>query len=372
MKKLLSVLVALTLVATVLAGCAGGGSDTIKFGMLGAQSGEIAIYGIAVRDGAQLAIDEINEAGGINGKQIELVPYDSEGDPTKALNLFNRLVDQDKIDALIGPTFSGESLTVGPVADEKKIPMLTPTATNVDVTKGLEFVQRACYLDPYQGAIVAQFASENLGATKAVIFKNVGNDYAVGLADAFEAAFAGEVVSVEGYTNEDADFKAIITKIAALEPDVIFIPDYSQMTGLIATQIKEAGLEATLLGGDGWDGAQKDYADAVEGHYFANHYVATDEKAVVQDFVKGYEAKYGETPNALAALAYDAAKMMAAAIEEAGTTDGEKVQEVLAGASHDGVTGTIVFDEEGDALNKEIVIIKVVGGELTLETKISK
>ena len=372
MKKLLTLLLTLTMVVSLFAGCGNGGDDdVIKFGSLGALSGDYAIYGMAVKNGAQLAIDEINEAGGIDGKTVELVSYDSEGDPTKALQLFNRLVDQDGIKALLGGTFSGESITIGPEAEEKQLPMLSPTATNAAVTPGLEYVYRACFIDPYQGRVAAKFAQENLGAKKAVIFRNVAQDYAVGLADNFAQAFTGEIVADEGYTDEDQDFKAIITKIRDLEPDVIFIPDYSKMVGLIATQLREEGIEAPLLGGDGWDGVQVDYAEVIEGNYFTNHYSTTDESPAVQDFISKYTEVYGEVPNALAALAYDAAFIMAAAFEAAGSTEGPAVIAELAKTGYTGVTGFTAFDADGNTAGKEAVIIKIVDGELTMETKMS-
>lgn len=372
MKKLVSLLLVVAMATLMLAGCGKKDDGVIKFGMLGPQTGDYAVYGIAVRDGAQLAIDEINKAGGVNGQQIELVAYDSEGDPTKALSLFNRLVDSDKIDALLGGTFSGESLTVGPVANEKQIPMLSPTATNADVTLDKEYVFRACFIDPYQGKVAAKFATDNLGATKAVIFRNVSNDYAMGLADNFAAAFTGEIVADEGYTNEDNDFKAIITKIADLNPDVIFVPDYKNMVGLIASQLKDAGVDAPLLGGDGWDGVQVEYPDVMEGHYFTNHYATDDEAEVIQTFITKYKEAYGEVPNALAALAYDAAYIMAKAIEKAESTEGPAIKDALSTIKYDGVTGHTEFDAQGDTYQKEAVIIKITGGELKFETKMSE
>jgi len=293
MKKILSLLLVLTMAVSLFTGCSGKDDSVIKFGTLGALSGDYAIYGVAVKNGAQLAVDEINAAGGINVKDLELIAYDSEGEPTKALQLFNRLVDQDGIDAFLGGTFSGESITIGPEANDKQIPMLTPTATNEAVTPGLEYVYRTCFVDSYQGRIAAKFASDNLGATKAVVFRNVGQDYAMGLADNFVAAFPGEIVADEGYTDEDQDFKAIITKIKDLNPDVIFIPDYAKMVGLIGSQLKDAGIEAPMLGGDGWDGVQKDYGEVMSGNYFTNHYSGTDESPIVQDFIIKYKEYYG-------------------------------------------------------------------------------
>lgn len=405
MKKLLSLLLVLSLAISLFAGCAkkdtttetatsttetattdtattdtattetttdtAATADVVKVGMLTPTSGDLAPYGIAVQNAAEMAVKEINDAGGINGATLELVVYDNEGDPTKSINLFNKLVEEDGICALVGPVISSTSLVVGPLANDAQIPMLSPTATNADVTIGLDYVFRACYIDPYQGRVVAKFASENLGAQKAVIFRNVSNDYSIGLADAFSEAFTGEIVADEGYTGEDNDFKAIISKIASLNPDVIFIPDYFNTVGLIAKQLNEAGVTATLLGGDGWDGIQGDYAAEVEGDFFANHYATTDESPLVQNFIKSYQENFNEVPNALAALSYDATKVMAAAIAKAGSTEGPKILEALKATDMDAVCGQIKFDENGDTI-KAVSIIKIENGQLVLEAKVSE
>lgn len=379
MKKIVSLILVLLLTTAMFAGCkkdeevsgsGNGNGEPIKIGMVTPLSGDLAQYGQAVLNAAQLAIKAVNEKGGINGSTVELVYYDNEADQTKSLNLFNRLVDQDKIVALIGPVISGTSLVVAPEANDKKIPMITPTGTNTDITVGYDYVFRACYIDPYQGKMVAKFANEKLSAKTAVIFRNVSSDYSMGLADAFAAGFTGEVVADEGYTQEDSDFNAIITKIKDLNPDVIFIPDYFNKAGLVAKQLKEAGVTATLLGGDGWDGIQIDYADVATGGYFANHYATDDESAVVQDFIKAYEEEYKETPNALGALSYDATNVMLAAIEKAKSTDAAAIIEAIKATDADAVCGHITFDENGDPI-KDISIITVKDGQLTLETKIS-
>lgn len=401
MKKLLAMLLALVMVMS-LAACGGAeeapkekpaateekGTDdaassedeapaevaeaaVVKLGLLAPTSGDLAVYGQAVLNAASMAVAEINAAGGIDGATLELVHYDNEGDPTKSMNLFNKLVDEDEIVALVGPVISGTSLVVGPLADEAGIPMLSPTATNPDVTPGLDYVFRACYIDPYQGRVVAKFAQENLEAQSAVIFRNVSNDYSIGLADAFETAFSGELLADEGYTAEDNDFKAIISKIADLNPDVIFIPDYYNTVGLIAKQLNEAGVEATLLGGDGWDAIQQDYADEVDGDYFANHYATTDESPIVQNFISAYEGQFGEVPNALGALAYDATKVMASAIDGADSTDGAAILEALKMTDQDAVCGRITFDEDGNTI-KAIAMITIKDGALELAAKVSE
>ena len=393
MKKLLSTILTLMLVTSMFAACGAGEAEpaaettkaaaekteaameemaaTVKIGLLAPTSGDLAVYGQAVYNASMMAVEELNAAGGIDGATIELVHYDNEGDPTKTMNLFNKLVDEDKIVALVGPVISGTSLVVGPLAEEAGIPMLSPTATNPDVTPGLDFVFRACYIDPYQGRVVAKFAQENLDAKTAIIFRNVSNDYSIGLADAFEAAFTGDLLADEGYTAEDNDFKAIISKISDMDPDVIFIPDYFNTVGLIAKQLNEAGVDATLLGGDGWDSIQNDYAAEVEGDFFANHYATSDESPIVQNFISEYETQFGETPNALGALAYDATKVMVAAITKAGSTDGAAIRDALAATEMDAVCGKITFDADGNTV-KAIAMITIKDGELMLEAKVSE
>lgn len=350
-------------------------TETIKIGLIVPKTGQVAQYGIAVENAAILAFNEINAAGGIDGRQIEFISYDNKADATESINVFNRLVENDKVVAIVGPVISSTSLAVAPLAEEMKIPMISPTATNLAVTPDYEYVFRACYIDPYQGSTVAKFATENLSAKKAAILYNSGDDYSTGLAEAFKAKFeadGGEIVNYEGYTADDKDFKAILTGVKENAPDVIFLPDYYNTVGLIATQVKELGIEATLLGGDGWDDVQKEYADVVEGSFFANHFAADDPAPIVQDFITAYKAAYnGETPNALGALGYDAAKIMCAAIDAADSTDPEKILAALKATDLDAVAGRVKFDENGDPM-KQISMIKVTGGVLKLEAKVGE
>ncbi len=373
MKKVLALVLALSMLVTVLASCTK--DDSIKLGLIVPKTGQVAQYGIAVENAVILAVNEVNAAGGIDGKQIKLISYDNKADATESVNVFNKLADSDKVVAVVGPVISSTSLAVGTIAEEKKIPMISPTATNLAVTVGLEYVFRACFIDPYQGGTVAKFASENLGASKAAILYNSGDDYSTGLAEAFKAQFesaGGTITNYEGYTADDKDFKAVLTKIKENSPEVLFIPDYYNTVGLIGGQVKEVGIDAIMLGGDGWDDVQKEYGDVMEGSYFANHYSTADPDPIVQNFIAAYKKAYnGETPNALAALGYDAAKIMLAAIAAADGTKGEQILAALKATDIDAVAGHVKFDENGDPL-KAISIIKVEGGELKLETKVGE
>ncbi|OJV64320.1 MAG: amino acid-binding protein [Clostridiales bacterium 38-18] len=374
MKKSLALLMAMVMILSLaLAGCAKSDADSvIKLGVIGPMTGDYSMYGTAVAEGAKLAAKEINAAGGVNGATIDIIAYDSKGDKTEAVNAYNRLRDQDGIKGLIGGTFSGETLAIKEIAVGDNMPVLTPTATHSDVTLNAPNVFRACYTDPYQGATAAKFATEQLGAKTAAVLYNIEDAYSDGLANAFNTKFAelGTITDFEGYTTKDADFKAVLTKIADKDPDVIFLPDYTAKVGVILSQIKELGIDVIAIGGDGWDGIEADYADVAEGHYFANHYAKTDSAQIVQDFIAAYEKEYGKTPSALAALGYDSTYIMAQAMEKAKSTEAQKVVDALAKTDGDYVTGHITFDANGDPV-KSISIIQIVNGEHKLAAKVS-
>lgn len=372
-RKLSLVLVAVLILTVVLAGCSGGskGTEVIKIGVIGPMTGDNSMYGTSVREGAMLAAKEINAAGGVDGKKVEIIAYDSKGDKTEAVNAYNRLRDQDGIVALVGATFSGETLSIKEIAIGDNMPMLTPTATHKDVTLNASNIFRACYTDPYQGSTAAVFAMENLGAKKAAVLYNIEDPYSEGLAIAFRDKFssAGTVTNYEGYTAKDADFRAVLTKIAAQDPEVIFLPDYIAKIGVILSQIRELGLDMIPISGDGSDGIEGDYADVAEGMYYANHYSKSDESKLVQNFISNYDKEYGVQPNALAALGYDATFIMLQAIDRAGSFDPDKIIAELSKTDEDYVTGHITFDKNGEPL-KSISVIKVSGGKQVLVDKV--
>lgn len=377
MKNIMAIAVSFMMSMSVV-GCGGthvvdSESDTIKIGLLTPKTGKVAQYGINVENAAKLAIDEVNAAGGIDGKQVELIAYDNKGDATESINLFKRLVDNDKVVAVVGPVISSTALAVAPLAEEKGIPVITPTATNVDITLDSAYMFRACFTDPYQGGIMSKFAAENLEAKTAAILYNSGDDYSTGLAEAFKENFeaaGGSITDYEAYTEDEKDFKAVLTNIKANAPDVLYVPDYYNTVGLIAEQVKQVGLEVTMLGADGWDDVQKDYGSVTEGYYFTNHYAADDTDEIVQNFVKSYQDSYeGNTPNALGALGYDAAKIMCAAIDKADSTEGEAIVKALNETDMDCVAGHVTFDENGDP-EKSVTILTIKDGKLVFETKV--
>lgn len=369
MKKLLLAVLTFAF-ALSLAAC--GDSGAIKLGVIGPLTGEYKQYGLAVERGAELAVAEINAAGGVLGKDLEVIAYDSKGDATEGVQAYNRLVEQDGITGLIGGTFSGVTLAVKDLAVQDGVPVLTPTATHPDVTADAENVFRACYTDSYQGQVAAVFAADTLESTNAAVLFNRDDAYSEGLANAFMDEYDARELDYTAFEfgKDDDDYSALLTNIKAGTYDVVFLPAYTSEVGKVLTQAKAAGLTVPFIGGDGWDGIEAEYADVAEGFYFANHYAKSDEAQVVQDFVANYEAEYGETPSALAALAYDAVYAMAAAIEDAGTTDYADVVAALSDLNYtDAVTGSITFDDQGDPI-KSITIIKLVNGEHVVETKV--
>ncbi len=373
MKKTALVLV-LLLCLTALSGCGGAAeeSSVIKIGTIAPTTGQVAVYGQAVDNAVRLAVKDKNAAGGLLEKEIELIGYDNKGDITESVNAFNRLVDNDGIDVFIGAVISSTTLTLAPLAVETEIPMISATATNLEITPVGDNIFRACFIDPYQGIVLAQFAAEELQAKTVGILFNTADDYSTGLADAFKAEFeaaGGTITNFEGYTGgSDKDFKSLLTKVKAEAPDVLFLPDYYNTVALIAEQAKEVGVESTLIGGDGWDGVLGVTTEAVEGAYYAAHFAKDDPAENVQAFIAAFKEETGEMPNSFSALGYDAAMIMMEAVETAGSTDSAAVVEALKATSYNGVTGHIEFDADGNPV-KSISIIQVKDGVDTLYGK---
>ena len=352
-------------------------AETIKIGAIGPLTGSVAIYGISATNGLKLAVDEINANGGILGKQIELNLLDEKGDSTEAVNAYNKLVDWGMV-ALIGDITSKPSVAVAEVAAQDGIPMITPTGTQLNITEAGSNIFRVCFTDPYQGEVLAKFTKDKLAAKTVAIMSNNSSDYSDGVANAFakEAEAQGiQIVAREGYSDGDKDFKAQLTKIAQQNPDVLFVPDYYEQDGLIAIQAREVGIKSVIVGPDGWDGVVKtvdpsSYA-AIEDVFFANHYSTKDSSEKVQNFIKNYKEKYNDEPSAFSALSYDAAYILKAAIEKAGTTDKEAVAKAIKELEFDGITGHLTFDEKNNPV-KSITIIKIVNGDYTFDSVVSK
>ncbi len=371
MKKLALLFLVLSFGLTL--GACNAADDTVKFGVIGPLTGDYSMYGLAVENGAKLAAAEINAAGGVLGKELEIIAYDSKGDPVEGVNAYNRLIQEDEVDAIVGGTFSGVTLAFKDLAVADGVPVLSPTATHPDVTLDADNIFRACYTDSYQGTVAAVFAMENLEADKAAIYYNVDDAYSEGLAMAFKDAYvaAGKTVDEYTFTAGTDDYSATLTTIKNGGYDAVFVPAYVAEVGAILTQADSLDFgDTAFIGGDGWDGIEADYAAVAEGYYFGNHYAKTDPAENVQAFVTNYEETYGESPNALAALGYDAVYAMAAAMEAAESTDFADVVAALATLEYnDAVTGAIKFDENGDPV-KAITIIQVVNGEHVVVEKV--
>ncbi len=349
----------------------------IRIGGVAPLTGAAATYGASTRNGTILAFQEANDAGGIDiGGENYLISYifeDDQGSPEVAANAFRKLIDQDEVSAILGSVMSSCTLAGAPIAQDAGVPVISPTSTAVQVTRTGDYIFRSCFLDPFQGAVVATFSYDDLNAkTAAVIFDNA-NDYTKGLAEAFRESFeklGGKVVAYESFTGESTtvDFSAQLTKIKSANPDVIFLDAYYSAAALMAKQARGLGITVPFVGADGWDSAEftKLGGEAVEGGHFANHYSPEDPRPIVQNFVKKYTETYGATPDALATLAYDAALILIDSLQRAGSTDGSAIRDAIAATNLETVSGVITFDEYGDPI-KKAAIIKVENGEFVFQ-----
>jgi len=349
----------------------------IKIGGVACLTGAAATYGISTKNACILVFEAVNAEGGVDiGGTKYLINYifeDDQGSPEAAANAFRKLIDQDEVVAILGSVMSSCTLAGAPIAQDVGIPTISPTSTAVQVTRTGDYIFRSCFLDPFQGAVVASFARNDLKAkTAAVIFDNA-NDYTKGLAEAFRESFVkigGEVVAFESFTDESktVDFSAQLTNIKSANPDVIFLDSYYSAAALEAKQARALGITATFLGADGWDSAEftKLGGEAVEGGYFCNHYSPADPRPLVQNFVKKYKEVYGETPDALATLAYDAALILIDSLNRAGSTDGAAIRDAIAATNLECVSGVITFDGWGDP-QKSAVVNKVENGKFVFQ-----
>lgn len=351
---------------------AGGGApapagDTILIGHYGSLTGSEATFGQSTDHGIKLAVEEINAAGGINGKKVELKTYDDQGKSQEAGTAVTRLITEDKVAAVLGEVASSLSLAGGRVAQQYGVPMITPSSTNPQVTQIGDMVFRVCFLDPFQGWVEAKFARESLKANKAAILYDQTQAYSKGLKDYFRKAFeglGGTITTEQAYSGGDQDFSAQLTTIRQTKPDVLFVPGYYTDAGNISIQVRKLGITVPMLGGDGWDSTQLAAIgkDAIEGSYFSNHYSFQEARPEVKNFVDKYKAEFGVIPDGLAALGYDAAHLLFDAMKRAPSLDGKTLAASIAATKgFHGVTGTISMDEHRDA-RKSAVIVQVKGG----------
>ena len=363
--KLFRTLIVLSIAALTIF-CAGGGNK-IKLGLIAPLTGDVKTFGESTRNGYQLAVDEANAAGGVNGKLIDPKIADDKNDPTECANAGSKLINQDGVKLIVGSVASKCSNPLSDLCQSSKVVMISTASTNPLVTvtdKGVrkDYVFRACFIDPFQGAVGARFALDNLKAKTAAVLYDVGNDYSKGLAEYFKTTFTqggGTIVLYKSYAKDDVDFSSLLTDVKQANPEVLFLPDYYQKVGLIAMKAHELGIPAKLLGGDGWDSPDmvKIAGDAINGGYFTNHFSPDDQRPEVQDFVKKYKTKYGAAPDALATLAYDATRIMLEAIRRAGTDKPDAVRDAMAKITDfPTVSGKISFDKNGNPLKSAVVL----------------
>ncbi len=357
------------LVGLVLLAACKKNDQSLTIGEYASLTGTTATFGQSMNEGIQLALEEVNQSGGLLGKKVEVIVEDDQSKPEEAKTAVLKLLKQNQVSALLGEVASSRSLAAAPEAQKSKVPMISPASTNPKVTQVGDYIFRACFVDTFQGSSMARFAYNDLGLRKVAILYDIKNDYSVGLVEFFEKTFkelGGEIVAKQSYSEGDIEFRAQLTDLKAANPQAIYVPGYYTEVGLIARQARDLGITVPLMGGDGWDSPKtiEIGGTAVEGSYFSNHYSADDPSPVVQDFIKKYQAKYKKVPDAMAVLGYDAAKILFDAIKRAGSADGAKIRDAIAATKDlQGVSGTITMDADRNA-KKKIVILKIEGGKV--------
>jgi branched-chain amino acid transport system substrate-binding protein len=342
----------------------------ILVGMYGSLTGDGASFGQSSVEGAQLAVEEVNNAGGLlGGRRIRLLVEDDQSRPEEASNAVTKLITQDKVVAVLGEVASRRTLAAAPVAQKFQIPMITPASTNERVTQVGDYIFRVCFIDPFQGEVLAKFAYNDLKARRAAVLKDIQQDYSVGLTDSIQRTFTmlgGQVLDPVSYSSGDADFRAILTQVRAQKPDAIFATGYYPEAAIIVRQARELGMTMPILGGDGWVGdALKNGREALKNTFISNHYSGDNPDPLVQNFRKAYRAKFNRDPDSIAALGYDAAKVLADSISRTGSTDGARLRAAIAAADVAGVTGRLKMNASRN-VDKPAVIeeLQFVNGDV--------
>ena len=341
------------------------GAETIKVGLIAPLTGPIATFGQSVEKGVRMAVDEINAKGGVLGMKIELLVEDNQAKAEESANIARKFIEQDKVVAILGPVISSNTLAAAPIAQQSKVPLLTPTATNPRVTQVGNYIFRVCFVDDFQGTVMARFAKTGLGkrvSTAAILYEKT-SDYSIGLAKYFKETFTkigGKIVAEESFSSGDQDFSAQLTKIKGKNPDVLYVPSYYDTAGLIIKQARELGINVPILGGDGFDSPQLVQLAGKENLkdcYFSGHFFAGSSAPQVKTFVANFKKRYNQVPDMLAALGYDAAYMLADAIKKAGKVDRDAIRDALANTKNlKLVTGTITLDENRNPQKSAVII----------------
>jgi len=366
-KSFVLFVVALCAVSLVLS-CKKKESDSVSIGAIFPLSGAVAFYGTESRDGALLALEQTNAAGGLLGKKLALLSEDDEGDATKAVNALTKLTTRDKVSIILGSSTSGPTQAMAPIAQSSKVVLITPSGTNINVTKPGDFIFRTCFIDPFQGVVGADFAYDILNSRRAAILYDAGADYNTGLAESFRNQFkarGGQVVADEAYQSGDVDFNAQVTRIRAANPDVVFLPNYYNDVSLQAKQLRAQGITCALVGGDGWDGLTDNAGDEILNGFWSSNFASdtTDPRGVA--FVKAFEARFNRPASQFGALGYDTMMLIIDAIKAAGSFDSTAVKTALAKTNGSYVTGNIRYDSDRNPI-KGATILEIVrqGGKL--------
>ena len=343
----------------------------IKIGAVSCLTGSLSTFGVSSIQGAKLAVEEINSGGGILGQQIELIVEDNQSKTGESATIARKLIGQDQVIAILGDLTSSSTMEIAPLAQEAKVPLLTPSATNVAITKAGDYIFRSCFIDPFTGQMMAKFALDHLKAKRAVILTDVKQDYSVGLTEAIRQYFTanrGQVVKEISFSSGDTDFRAQLATMRSVRPNVIFLPAYYTEAALILRQAKQLGVTTPFVGSEGWDCPTliQVAGKSAEGSFYTDHFSVSDPAPAVRKFVHSYEAKYHVAPDALAALWYDGATIVCEAIQRASSTDGAKVRDALASTKNfEGVTGRISIDENRNA-SKPGVVLTVENGQVKM------
>lgn len=383
-KKITAILLACIMILTIgMTGCAkpaettATASDTIKVGWMGSLTGDQAVWGQCEFDTVKMMFEEINAKGGVLGKKLEAIGYDTKGDPQEAVNVAKRLTSQDKVVAILGPNASGNAIPIAPTLEAAKVADIATVATNPKVTvldgKVKPYNFRVCFIDPYQGAVAAGYAADILKFKNAAVLYDVADDYSQGLTEYFEKTFVekgGKIVAKEGFKGGDVDFRPQLSKIKAANPDVIFMPYFFKEVALSSNQARELGITATLMGGDGWPSDQllTMAKDSVNGSYFVNHLDFDDPE--VQDLKARYKAKYNKEVELNGFLVHDAVLMLVDGITRAGEANSEKIAQALETTDIKGITGRIKIGKDThNPEGKEAAILKIVDGKYIFQQK---
>lgn len=382
--KKLAVLIVTMFMFSIIAGCGGKTGDTaekINVGVNVELSGGGASYGTNAQNGALLAIEQINAAGGVLGKQLNPIVRDNKSTADESMSVSAALAGE-KIVAQIGPLTSGDVAGSTPIMMDNKIPLIAPAATAANVTVDdktgttKEYIFRVCFIDPFQGTLMAQFAADNLKVKKAVIYGDTSTDYGKGLAEYFKKTFTekgGTIIAEEGFVKDDRDFRATLTKIKGQNPEFIYVPGYYQEVAPLIKQARELGITVPIGGPDGWDSPDMVSVAggaALNNTFFTNHYSSQDKDPKVVQFVEAYKAKYAKDPDAFAALGYDAVQLMVQGFKDAQAADPVKLAAAIAKITDfEGITGKMSIDSKHNPV-KAGVIIEFKDGAQVMNTRI--